>query len=276
MASFLQIALNNKHEFTTTVCGIARFCFGLGIRLTAFIYIFSTPAIAQTNIQFVAMHLEPYGMLDEEGKPVGMLKDMYAEIMAVSGLKGQVSVVPIKRMGKQMQQKTSHCVIQLRTRQASEDYLEVAEIYQEFNSLFIGRAGVRIASVSDLHGLRLARPRGSYTGFPYTKDTKIVHHLTNNYQASVRLLKSGRVDAIAGTELSLHFNMRRLGLKRSELGDFHVFDKTPLYLYCAKEVLSDAIVKKLAKSIQSLRQRQVLDNIVRKYKFAEYSVKASR
>ncbi|HIF10605.1 MAG TPA: transporter substrate-binding domain-containing protein [Sneathiellales bacterium] len=123
-----------------------------------------------------------------------------------------------------------------------------------------------ITRIKDLHGRNLALPRGSYVGFPIATDPEIRRFSTNGYAQSARLLKAGRVDAIAGTALSIYYHLSVMKMGRTDIGGILSFASKPVWLHCAKRQLSEKLVVRMRQATNSLRKegafRRMLDRYV--------------
>jgi ABC-type amino acid transport substrate-binding protein len=168
-------------------------------------------------------------------------------------------------VNKQLFQGGSHCTILLQTTHLKQKLDQIAEVQPRFPSVIVSRLGFEVKRVGDLRGHILSIPRGSYTGYPIADDPLIHRELSNGYAQSVRLLKAGRVDAIAGTALSIFFNLYRLGMTRQSYGSVVVFDNTPLWLQCRHKALSADILERLRKATEAVRDAGVVKDILQRY-----------
>ena len=170
----------------------------------------TTDAHGKTEtLHFATLHLEPYGFLGGEGAPRGIFQKIHATIARRAGFEFSDTVMPIKRALKAILRGTSDCGVFIRTRRNEEIYDHVAKVRDRFDSVIVTRSEFHITRVDGLNGHVLALPRGSYAGYSITESSKISRYLTNGYAQSARLLKAGRVDAIAGSAVSIFFNLHR-------------------------------------------------------------------
>lgn len=227
----------------------------------------SAVANAQT-IEFAAPALEPYGFLQQNDRREfgpGALPEIAGRIGQVSGLDIRATVLPIKRVNKQLFQGGSHCTILLQTAFRKKNLEQIAEVQASFPSVIVTRLGFNVGRVAELRGHVLSIPRGSYNGYAIAEDPLIRRQLSNGYAQSVRLLKAGRVDAIAGTALSIFFNLSRHGMQRHAYGSVTVFDNTPLWLQCRRRALPDATLERLRRATEVLRAAGAFEKILQHY-----------
>jgi len=224
----------------------------------------STLAIAET-VKFTTMDFAPYALAEDEGGKRGIFVDINSAIAVRAGIDIVDSVVPIARAMKNLQRGDSDCAIFLLSPWSEANFLAVAEVIGQFDSVIVTRKDLSIARVEDLHGRILALPRGSYKEFRIATDPNIQRYPTNGYGQSAKLLKAGRVDAIAGTALSIYHNLSILNMSREDIGVVLPFDSKPVWLQCAKQQLSDKILARLQQATNSLRAEGVFRRLVEQY-----------
>ncbi|MCZ6861517.1 MAG: transporter substrate-binding domain-containing protein [Alphaproteobacteria bacterium] len=222
------------------------------------------PATAET-VKFTTMNFAPYALAEDDSGRRGLFVDINATIAAKAGIDIVDSVVPIARVMKNLQRGVSDCAVFLLSPWSGANFLAVAEVVDRFDSVIVTRKDLSIARVEDLHGQLLALPRGSYKEFPIATDPNIRRYPTNGYEQSAKLLKAGRVDAIAGTALSIYHNLSILSMSRKDVGVILPFDSKPVWLQCAKQQLSDGLIARLQQATDSLRAEGVFRRLVNQY-----------
>jgi len=211
------------------------------------------------------MNFAPYALAEDDGGRRGLFVDINAAIAARAGIDIVDSVVPIARVMKNLQRGVSDCAVFLLSPWSEENFLAVAEVVDRFDSVIVTRKDLSIARVEDLHGQLLALPRGSYKEFPIATDPNIRRYPTNGYEQSAKFLKAGRVDAIAGTALSIYHNLSILSMSRKDVGVILPFDSKPVWLQCAKQQLPDGTIVRLRQATNSLRAEGVFRRMVEQY-----------
>ncbi len=241
----------------------SRFSFVVSL-LTAYWVFAPTPATAE-SVRFTTMDFAPYALAEDEGGRRGIFVDINSAIAVRAGIAIVDSVVPIARVMKNLQRGDSDCAIFLLSPWSEANFVMVAEVIGQFDSVIVTRKDLSIARVEDLHGRLLALPRGSYKEFSIATDPNIQRYPTNGYEQSAKLLKAGRVDAIAGTALSIFHNLSILNMSREDVGVVLPFDSKPVWLQCAKQQLSDNLLARLQQATNSLRAEGVFRRLVEQY-----------
>jgi len=229
-----------------------------------------TSAFAEP-IKFATVDYVPYVLHDDIHGRLGLLADVNAAIAERAGISISDEVLPMARAMKNLERNVTDCIVFARTPWSEEKFQPVAEVLDRFDAAIFTRAGLSIAQVEDLHGKRLAIPRGSFSDSPISSDPNIERVVTNDYEQSVRLLKAGRVDAIAGSELSIFYYFSVEEMKREDIGSILTIIHASLWLHCAKGLLADDVVMQLQQATDALRSEGAFDRLVQRYIPADFS-----
>ncbi len=216
----------------------------------------------EKNLRFATMHLEPYGFLANKESRTGIFQKIHSAIAEKANFQFTDTVLPIKRMLKQIKLGVSDCGIILQTPLNKTLLDQVAEIRSKFKSIIVTRLGLKIKDAAGLSGYSLAIPRGSFDGYFISNSPTISKLYTNGYAQSSRLLKAGRVDAIAGSAVSIIYNLHQLAITKNDIGDVLVFDEKPLWLQCTKDRLSKNEIARLRKAANVLSKEGLFDRLL--------------
>jgi ABC-type amino acid transport substrate-binding protein len=251
---------------------------GLSIRIKCLIFslVFgcqlSIVVVASDVLLFGTLDLAPLA-LDQEGNGNrGFITDIHHAISDKSQIAIINEVLPLARLMKHLKKGSIDCAVFIRSAWSEQTFSPIAEVNPNFDSVIITRKDLKITRLADLHGKLLAMPRGSFPQLPVSTDPKIIRYFTNSYAQGTRLLKYGRVDAIAGNALSLIYNLETMQLEPDEIGTILTFDNQPLWLHCRKNQLTDEIVSRLRVATDALRNEGVFQRLLDKYTPANYLV----
>lgn len=234
--------------------------------LSMLVFSFTSKPIFAETIKFATFDFAPYALRDDPDGRRGLFIDIDTAIAARAGITITDSVLPIARALKSMERGASDCSVFLLTPWSDANFIPVAKIlHDRLDTVFVTRAGLVITRIEDLHGHRLSIPRGSFRDSPISQDPKIQRVLTSGYAQSVRLLKAGRVDAVAGSELSILYYLSAEGLSQKDIGVIVKYDPKQLWLHCGKGQLSDELLTKLEQATNSLRLEGAFENLAERY-----------
>lgn len=171
-----------------------------------------------------AMHnLAPYAF-EKEGRIVGVLPDVYAELAQRTGLEFTYRFVPTKRMVHLLKGGEIDLAIYFAS-PALDPYVIRLVRFSEIVNIVVGLKGVDIHSREDLARLRVGVLRGGHFEKDFVDNPDWDHVPTVDYVQSVKLLSSGRVDALVGTAEGLFYNMERAGVGAEDLGKVFVYSR---------------------------------------------------
>lgn len=233
--------------------------------LPLWIWSLSGSAARAQAIEFATFDVVPYVLHDDPEDRSGLFLDFNKAISDRAGMPHVSTVLPIARAMKNVETGVSDCLISASSPRATEKLLPVAVIIENIDAVIVTSPGIPITRIEDLHGKRLAIPRGSFRNFSITTDPHIERHLTNDYVQSVRLLKAGRVQSIAGSEFSIIFYFSVENIEREDVGGILRLKRGPLWLHCSKQRLSDDLIEKLRQSTDALREEGVFDELINRY-----------
>ncbi|WP_167684620.1 substrate-binding periplasmic protein [Parasedimentitalea denitrificans] len=216
-------------------------------------------------VRFVTIDYKPYALHDDPKGRHGLLVDINTAIAERAELAITDSVLPITRVVKNLAHNVSDCGVFLLTTVTEQEYIPVAKILDRFETIIVTRPGLGISKIEDLRDQRLALPRGSFEGSSVLDDPKIELFYTNNTEQGVHLLQAGRVDAVAGTSLSLLFQFSVENMGQNEIGEIFTYERQEMWLQCAKNQLPDETIAKLRKATDSLRMEGAFDTLIKRY-----------
>lgn len=227
--------------------------------------VFGANASTAETVEFGTFDFAPYVLHDDPEDRLGLFVEIMAAIVNRADVPVNNSVLPIARVIKNLERGLTDCVIALETPWSLENLDQVSEIHDRMDIIIATRSDFEITQLSDLHGQRLAIPRGTFRGSPVTAEPNIEHVLTNGYEQSIDLLKAGRVDAIAGTALSLYHSFTIENVKRSDIGVVVPVESNSLWLQCAKGLVSEDTMAKMDQATRALRDEGAIEALVQRY-----------
>ena len=236
------------------------------IRIVIFVGCTLTPCwAAGAPLRFATVDFAPYALVNGTPEKPGLIVEINAAIAARAKVKISDTILPIARVMKNLRHGLSDCAVFLLSPWSKERFIAVGEVIGRFDSIVVSRKGISINHVDDLQGRLLALPIGSYVGFQIGDDPKIRHHRTNGCAQSAKLLQAGRVDAIAGTALSICHYLSDLKMNRADIGDVLLFDRKPIWLHCREQSVSKAVIERFRQATNSLRTEGVFDRMFERY-----------
>ncbi|WP_421783244.1 substrate-binding periplasmic protein [Kiloniella litopenaei] len=217
------------------------------------------------ELNFVTLQHAPYGFLSETGDKRGYLYDLTNVLRKEAGFHGTHEIVPTLRVFSELEEGSAHCSVLARVPVPDARYEKLAPIGKSITVSAIPRKPIILNNYSDLAGKKIGVPRGVFVGEPFDSDDTLLKVPTKNYDLSSAMFKSGRVDVVIGAYDSMLFNMRKMGVDLSEIGQAYVFKTVEFWLMCQPGKVTTAQKKRLVEATDKLRESGTIKRIIDKY-----------
>ncbi|WP_294224873.1 transporter substrate-binding domain-containing protein [uncultured Shimia sp.] len=239
--------------------------YSLNCVLSLMIALFGANSSIAETVKFGTFDFAPYVLHDDPEGRLGFFVDISTAIVDRADVSFTNSVLPIARVVKDLERGITDCVVALQTPWSLETLVQVSEIHDRLDIIIATRPQLEISGISDLRGRRLAIPRGTFRSSPVMTEPDIERVLTNDYQQSIQLLLAGRVDAIAGTAVSLYHSFATENVTRRDVGVVLSVESNSLWLQCAKGQVSEETLAKMDQATNALRDEGVFETFVQRY-----------
>lgn len=227
------------------------------------LFLLAAGATGQQALDFDVLDLAPYGFRAEDGQLRGSFVEMLKAIGDRAGLTTRQHLYSAPRIAQKMKNRQCACSIFLRMPQLDRHFTFVAPIPWQIRIVVVAEQHLPLNTLADLKPLRVAVPRGMDFNSPIDRADAFNRYPTNGYLQSTRMLKRGRVDAMAGTEPSLDYLMRREGLHR-QMRKLAV-GSHPAALYCIDTLNQH---RQLREAVAALTANGELERIIARYNSA--------
>jgi polar amino acid transport system substrate-binding protein len=243
-----------------------RGCYFMGVAvLAATLTLFLTPLAQARPLNFGVMDLVPYGYIDDQGSHVGLFSTMNRAILKEGRFEGESRVIPTKRLTQQILAKTTDCAIFHRTTWSATHLLLVASIGEPLRTLIITYKDNPVTSYEDLLGKQIATLRGSHFGHKFDGDKRLDKLFVEDYYQGAKLLKSGRVDALIGTDLSLYYVLEKAKIPFQDLAEPLVLKTRTMWLHCSQPPTQNFPLEAVRQGVVRLRERGFFADIIKHY-----------
>jgi len=205
----------------------------------------------------------PYGYKDTEGKNTGVLFEVMNAIMHTSGIGKKHTLIPSKRLGYKLISGSPVCVIVANTPDVTIKSL-VAPIGYSLKMGILPRIESGITDYKSLTGKTVAVPLGVQFDTLFHNDKSINKVSPPQYINAIKMLKVGRVDAVAGALINLKSIAIEIGMQDKDLALPIILTQNEMYIICSKEVLIPAR-QKLKEAVLHLKATGKINNILHRY-----------
>jgi ABC-type amino acid transport substrate-binding protein len=215
-------------------------------------------------LRLITLHLPPFGMIDAQGHPTGINPDLAALLTRESGIALESVMVPYPRATAMMASGEGDLLISIGNSHLAALVRPLAHVFNG-EVVVIGRPGLRLNSLEDLHGKVVGHIRGAEYLPAFDNDSAIRKHETMSYQQSVQMLLEGRYDAMIGFRPAIFYTLRSLGKPRSALGQALRVGEREVALFMSRKAARQDAAEPLARAMNALRERGAVKAVLERY-----------
>jgi len=232
-----------------------------------------SPAFAESGIKpilnIATIPLPPWGYKKPNRAPTGICYEWANAIAKRMGRKAHNRILPMSRVFKALEYGRADFSIMLRTPSSEKISVPVANVGIPFRTIIWPRKDMSIGSYADLTNIRLSMARGLKVGGKF-KDQKNLNITSSiDYIHSMHMFKANRVDAIVGTEQSLAYNAKRIGLSpQKDFGTPFELAKLEGWVQASHDYIEREGLENIQKAATSLIEDGTFEAIYKKYTLA--------
>lgn len=222
---------------------------------------------AAEPIRIVTIQLRPFGFLDKD-TPHGIHYEFSNRIFELAGLPCTNRIIPYARVMKEFEDGTADVSIMYSNNALAQYAVQVIPVITYAN-IIIGRAGTQFASLEDLHGKKVAQLRGSQMDAAFTADKAIEKFDASDYEQSLRMLFSNRVDAVLGADIGIYSSLKSIGHAVNDLGIPLTLNTKDAYLHLSKKIATDEMISKLRQIVKTMQEDGTIAATKDRYMFQQ-------
>ncbi|UTJ07267.1 substrate-binding periplasmic protein [Arcobacter roscoffensis] len=216
-----------------------------------------------TSLKFVTMDLPPYGWIDKQGKPHGIIYELTEEIAKRSGLPYTHKIRPFPRMLTELKIGKADLI----SSQAHKQSLEAGdklEIQHYIDVITVTKKDSNIQTIKDLKNKNLIyHHNASYKqleGLP----NKITY-IRGYKESLITLYNRQGLDAAVFSEPAYYFWKKNLRLSSKDFGKVLTIEKNKEQWIFVRKDLPNEIRTKLKKIVEDIRNEGLYDSLLKKY-----------
>lgn len=186
---------------------LRRFCLLLLVALCPSLAASDNIAEPDQPLLFMTADVWPWGYLDEQGQPAGLISRLATRLAEVSGLPLSNRVLPHQRLVYEFQRQQADFTV-LFENPALDDFADSQGIALHASILLVTRHDSPLALDLDaLAGHSVGYIRGTYYGEAFTLDEQIVKVPVHHLDQAIDMLQIGRLDALISSDLVFHHTL---------------------------------------------------------------------
>lgn len=220
----------------------------------------ATPAMAE-SLRIVTLNLPPYGYI-EKGVDKGLCYEMANALAQEAGFEPDNKIVPLARGIADIAEGRADIIIMFPNPKIEANANNLGLILS-METVIIGKAG-GLRTLRDIRGKTVATIRGALYDDRVSKKNGVVLYPTASYSQSLKMLLSGRVDAVIGPKLGLYYVARKMKIPKQALDN-------PLVLASARGCVfvsrftPHPIVERVTEALERMQQNGQIEKIVKEY-----------
>ncbi len=162
----------------------------------------------QDCLDLHVIHNEPLGYLDENNDTKGVHWDYLTLLQDVSGICINKKLVPYPRVWQSIE-KGDHDGGIIFKSESRSDLVEYAVKIRSAITVIVPVKSIKLESYNDLEGLVIGKTRGTHLANHFDSDMDLIIVELNNYEQAAKMIKHGRIDAVAGSSLALSYQFNK-------------------------------------------------------------------
>jgi ABC-type amino acid transport substrate-binding protein len=218
----------------------------------------------ERNLMAAVFYIEPFGFKNQAGEVSGITSDIIKAIENKSGIKIDQTLLPYKRMLVFLETGEIDFAIFFRSKLSETITESIIPLY-ELRTVVVGRKGSKISTYNDIYKLKLATPLGVQYKPQFDDDTQLKITNVNDYDSAISMLQRNYVDAVISPEKILHYQLKKMGIKKEILGEPYVLTTNTAWLQFSKKSRNKPAIATLKSSIEALKKDNTIDQILDSY-----------
>ena len=214
-------------------------------------------------LHMVTVEIPPVGYI-ENGQTVGAFYDISDELGKRIGMEYTRKIKPYSRVIHELKNGTSDLSFIVLNTSLDGYVVHLAPIIKTQVIVLRGSADT-LNTLSDLNGKRIGILRkGTYIKNVFD-GSKITTFSVKNYQQGIKLLKAGRLDALAGLDIGIYFAIKQLNYKKNDFSTPFIIRTLPVTMQITKKMATPELINKLNVSVTSMQKDGTIARILKKY-----------
>ncbi|RRJ84817.1 substrate-binding periplasmic protein [Aestuariirhabdus litorea] len=216
------------------------------------------------SIAVATTTVKPWGYLDNEGAPQGLLSQFIRELEDHSGLPMNNTLEPYPRVIQEIKSGKADIAVLLKSPESDKFAIDLGEVVKT-STIFIALAGTPpIDTLDALIGSRVGHIRGSKYGTEFDDHPSIHRVPVSDVAQGLRMLRQGRIEALASTDYSLFYTLRELHIDPGLLTQLISLKSNSGHLYLSRRSPKQELREPLQQALEQMRSNGVLQRLFAK------------
>lgn len=217
-------------------------------------------------------HTEPWGYYatteradsTQRSLPVGIIADIAEALSKESGISFEKNLTPLPRIWRNLKIGDADLSFLIRSEDRDGDVIYVGYLFS-LDTLILARPGMAIRNYDDLYPLRIGVLRDIRLNHHFDHDSALKKLEFRDYEAMVDTLIAGRIDAVAGNQLSLEYLLYKRGFNQASQWPRLILQKSQVWAQMSRHSPHQTQAEKLRSAIDQLRSQGFFDHLLGHY-----------
>jgi len=218
------------------------------------------------KIEVGTIAIPPYG-INEQGESSGLYYELADLIVSNAGYECNNKIAPYARIVKSLKFGDTDLTIMFRQPEL-DNYVDYIAALPSKSLVVMGLQGQAFENISGLSGKKLVYLRGAKFNKLIDNNKAISKHLVKDFTLGIKMLVSGRADAIIGPLQSIQraaLELEIAGNKKITFGEPLIIETRTPWIQISKKSRAGIDIKKLRQSFLQLEEANTLNILQAKY-----------
>lgn len=217
-------------------------------------------------------HTEPWGYYAAIDRPdatrraeaTGIVVDIASALSRESGLTFESTLIPAARIGRDLKNGDTDLSFIARTDERDGDVIYLGYLFT-LDSILLARPGTLLRSYDDVAPLRVGILGDVQLNSHFDHDSNLKKIEFRDYEAMVDTLLAGRIDAVAGNNVSIELLLAKRGFGQISSWPRLLLQKSQVWAQMSKRSPFQQNTKKLHEAIERLRNQGFFEHLIERY-----------
>lgn len=207
----------------------------------------------------------PIGFKNKSGNSTGVHLEYLAELEKLSEVCINKTLLPYPRIWHSIEIGNHDGGIIFKSDSRSK-LVEYVALIRKVKTVVIPVRGLRINNYDDLRNIIIGKTRGTHLSERFDNDKNLAVVELNDYEQAAKMLKYGRIDAIAGSALVLSYQFNKHDIiDKVDIENKLVLGEKEQWLQLSKKSIHLNKILSLRKTIETLQKNGTFELIMNKY-----------
>jgi polar amino acid transport system substrate-binding protein len=222
-------------------------------------------ARAAEPIVFGVLDAPPFAVRNGNEPTSGFYVEILNTIARHAGLDARFELLPLARVRAMLENDSVTGTLMIANDDVLHKFISAGQVLS-LQGIVIGAKSTAIKSFDELHGKDVCLLRGSSLDQRLNEDPEIRKTYTVDYAECIRMFQRGRVHFMAGTKVSLLWNLAAAKIATSEFAVNFVLSEQPVHLFLSQAgAKDDGLVRKLTESVQLAKEDGSINEVANRF-----------